>query len=172
MTNTTMMPDGVEIEREARRVTAYDIRFVSLKGTNLAFEVDCSSGFYVRSLSEDIGSALGCGAHVSTLRRTIIAELNVGDALTLAEFEALSSDEARIEKLQAADQLLTCFPKLALDQEQSTALKFGQKVELSVEKPLADAETIRLYEADDVFLGLGHVNKDGQLVSKRLFIQP
>ena len=90
---------GIEIERKARRVNAYDIRYASLESDELSFEVDCSSGFYVRSLVEDIGRKLSCGAHVKSLRRSRIGKLSVADAITFADFEACEDNQARIRKL-------------------------------------------------------------------------
>jgi tRNA pseudouridine55 synthase len=160
---------GIEIERKARRVTAHDIRFCTIESDTLSFEVDCSSGFYVRSLSEDIGRTLGCGAHVKTLRRLRIGKLSVKDALTFGEFEACASNDARIAKLIPADQLLDKFPVVSLDSEQSAELKHGRTVNL-VENTLPETQWVRIYGLENVFLGLGQINAEQQLVPKRLFI--
>jgi tRNA pseudouridine55 synthase len=160
---------GIEIERKARRVTAHDIRFCAFNSDTLSFEVDCSSGFYVRSLSEDIGRTLGCGAHVKTLRRLRIGKLSVKDALTFGEFETCASNEARIAKLIPADLMLDKFPVVSLDSEQSAELKHGRAVNL-VENTLREAQWVRVYGLENVFLGLGQINAERQLAPKRLFI--
>ena len=159
---------GIEIERKPRRVTAHDIRFVSMLEHEICFEVDCSSGFYVRSLVEDIGQLLGCGAHVQTLRRTQIREINLQQSIGLPQFEALESAQARIELLRPADQLIEHFPSITLDAQQVRAIQYGQKLELAAEEHFSAPENIRLYDADANFLGLGKF-KHGQLAPTRLF---
>jgi len=162
---------GIVIERKARRVTAFDIRFIALQGNELSFSVDCSSGFYVRSLVEDIGEQLGCGAHVKTLRRTRIERLEIDDAISLGAFEALETSEQRIQKLQAADRMITRFISVSLDEWQSRELKFGRAIQLSEPPDLRNKEDwLRLYGPNQVFLGLGKMNPQGYLAPKRLFV--
>lgn len=161
---------GIEIERKARRVTASDIRFVGLEKDVLSFEVDCSSGFYVRSLVEDIGDRLGCGAHVKILRRTRIGQLRVEDAITIEAFSACASNQVRIDKLIPADHMLDQFPAIELDGVQRTALMHGKLVEIEAQT-LSKAQWVRIYGPDGDFLGLGQVKPDGRLAPKRLFVQ-
>jgi tRNA pseudouridine55 synthase len=160
---------GIEIERKARRVSAYDIRYGALDGDVLAFEVDCSSGFYVRSLVEDIGRMLACGAHVRTLRRNRIGKLSVADAITFAEMEGCKDDQTRIRKLIPADQLLDKFPGVTLDCEQQVELQYGRVVPLE-NNTHPEAPWIRIYGPENVFLGLGKIDAQGQLAPKRLFV--
>ncbi len=160
---------GIEIERKARRVNAYDIRYANFEGDELAFEVDCSSGFYVRSLVEDIGRTLGCGAHVKTLRRSRIGKLSVADAITFADFEACEDNQARIRKLIAADLLLDKFPGVMLNIGQQVEIQYGRVVPLE-NNIYPEAPWVRIYGPENVFLGLGNINAEGQLAPKRLFI--
>jgi tRNA pseudouridine55 synthase len=160
---------GIEVERKARRVTAHDIRFCAFESDTLSFEVDCSSGFYVRSLSEDIGRTLGCGAYVKTLRRLRIGKLSVKDALTFVEFEACASNQERIARLIPADLMLDKFPVVSLDSEQSAKLKQGRLVSLQDNLP-TENQWVRIYGLENVFLGLGKINAERQLAPKRLFI--
>jgi len=160
---------GIQIERKARRVTAFDIRFSGLEGDILAFEVDCSSGFYVRSLVEDIGNMLGCGAHVQTLRRTRIGKLSVADALTFNEFEAYTDTPERLKKLIPADLLLDKFPGVYLNAEQTIELQYGRAVKLD-NKSHTEAPWVRIYGPQNVFLGLGALDAEGLLAPKRLFV--
>ena len=163
---------GIVIERKSRRVTAFDIRFVSFIGEIFSFEVDCSSGFYVRSLVEDIGEKLGCGAHVKTLRRTRIERLYIEDSITLHDFEALGETDSRIAKLVAADTMITRFVAIELDAWQSTELNYGRAVQLAEIPPQhEDDDWFRLYGPQNRFLGLGKINAQGLLVPKRLFVQ-
>ena len=160
---------GIEIERKARRVSAYDIRYGGLNGDVLAFEVDCSSGFYVRSLVEDIGRTLACGAHVKTLRRSRIGKLSVLDAITFDEFERCVDIQERIKKLIPADLLLDKFPGVTLDSEQQAEIQYGRIVPLDNNTHSA-APWVRIYGPENVFLGLGNINAQGQLSPKRLFV--
>ena len=161
---------GKHIERKARRVHAHDIRFTSFNDNILRFTVDCSSGFYVRSLVEDVGEKLGCGAHVTALRRTRIRDVDLADAISLSDFKALETDQARLECLLPTDQLITHFPKIVLDQQQAAAIQTGQKINLTDATASALKGIVRLYEAHAGFLGLGDI-KQGQLAPKRLFIR-
>ena len=160
---------GIEIERKARRVSAHDIRFISLEGACLSFEVDCSSGFYVRSLSEDIGETLGCGAHVKTLRRLSIGSLSLENAITWPDFEALEPQQACIDQLLTADSLIDDFTQIKVDATQKAALIYGQAItlETTIDTP---TEWLRMYDEDQGFIGLGQLNSKGLLAPKRLFI--
>lgn len=162
---------GITIERKARRVTAFDIRFVGLENPILSFDVDCSSGFYVRSLVEDLGEMLGCGAHVRTLRRTRIEALDVTSALTLDAFEDLQQGDERILALNRADHMVRRFEAVQLDDFQSSELKFGRAVKLSeLPRRAGEDDWLRLYAPQNVFLGLGKINTAGLLAPKRLFV--
>ena len=161
---------GIEIERKARRVTAYDIRFRSMDAPGFCFEIDCSSGFYVRSLVEDIGRELGCGAHVTSLRRVRVGKLDVRDAVSLEAFEACNSREERIEHLISADIMLGRFPAARLDGVQCQQVKHGQSVVLPPEA-VSSPGWVRIYDSRDRFLGLGTLDSEGNLAPRRLFIQ-
>ncbi len=160
---------GIKIERKARRVTALDIRYAGFEGVVLSFEVDCSSGFYVRSLVEDIGNTLGCGAHVKTLRRTRIGKLGVADAVTFSELEGCPDNQERVAKLLPADQMLDQFPLIELNAEQKVELQHGRIVKLENEFQ-SEAPWVRIYGPQSNFLGLGKINAEGQLAPKRLFV--
>ncbi len=160
---------GITIERKARRVTAFDIRYAGFEGDVLSFEVDCSSGFYVRSLVEDIGDTLGCGAHVKTLRRTRIGKLRVADAMTFSELEACSGNSERVAKLLPADQMLDQFPLIELNAEQKVELQHGRVIKLEPGIH-PKAPWVRIYGPQSRFLGLGKLNSEGQLAPKRLFV--
>jgi len=83
---------GKEVKTEARRVIVYDIQLLSFNMPILEVSVHCGSGFYVRSLAHDIGSAIGCGAHLSSLRRTSIGEYSIENAITIEQFEGSFSN--------------------------------------------------------------------------------
>ncbi len=161
---------GKHIERKARRVHAYDIRFASFKNKVLRFTVDCSSGFYVRSLVEEVGEKLGCGAHVTALRRTRICDIDLADTISLVDFKALETDQARRACLLPTDQLITQFPEVGLDHQQAAAIQTGKKIKLDKEIACELTGIVRLYDEHAAFLGLGEIKQERLLAPKRLFI--
>ncbi len=82
---------GKEVKTESRKVSVYDIELLSFNSPILEFQIHCGSGFYVRSLAHDVGKEIGCGAHLSSLRRTAIGKYSIDNALRVEEMEALIS---------------------------------------------------------------------------------
>jgi len=159
--------EGIEIERKIRTVTIHAIEVLSFAGDVAEIEVSCSKGTYIRTLAEDIGASLGCGAHLIGLRRTYTAGYDIAQAITLAEFEALSADE-RLAKLAAPDTAVDDLPALVLDADSAFYLMQGQAVWQSGKVP---AGLLRLYDERHVFLGLGEQQSDGKIAPKRLMQQ-
>jgi tRNA pseudouridine55 synthase len=158
---------GIEVEREARAVTIHRIAIVDddTAGADDRWTLDvrCSKGTYIRTLAEDIGEALGCGAHLAALRRTETGGLTLDQALTLEQLAGM--DEAQREAaLLDADALLADWPVVRLGDEDAGRFLSGLRRRL----PLADAEQVRVYGPDPrAFLGSGRVNA-GELISTRL----
>lgn len=96
---------GEEIEREPRKVVISSLGIVDFQPPEVTLLVRCSKGTYIRTLGEDIGEALGCGAHLKTLRRTAIADLHIEEAVDLDLFERMT-EEQRIAVLLPPDRLL------------------------------------------------------------------
>jgi len=159
--------EGIEIERKVRTVTIHAINVLSFAGDVAEIEVSCSKGTYIRTLAEDIGASLDCGAHLIGLRRTYTAGYGIAQAITLAEFEALSADE-RLAKLAAPDTAVDDLPALVLDADSAFYLMQGQAVWQSGKVP---AGLLRLYDERHVFLGLGEQQSDGKIAPKRLMQQ-
>lgn len=153
---------GETIAREKRRITIYALTLVSFSGDELEFSVRCSKGTYVRTLAEDIGAHLGCGAHLIGLRRTAIAGLDLVDAVSWPELQAMSAAE-RDSRVLPVDTLLPNYPSLTLDVEQTKRLAQGQQLVVSTELPEGK---LRLYSADQ-FIGVGSLN-GGRLSPERL----
>ncbi|MCB1910207.1 MAG: tRNA pseudouridine(55) synthase TruB [Rhodocyclaceae bacterium] len=154
--------EGRQIARPPRRVT---IHWLSLQAVELPcfdIEVRCSKGTYVRTLAEDIGEALGCGAHLSALRRTAIGPLTVDRAVTLAQLEAAGSGQ-RDAFLAATDSLLSELPEIRLDAVDSGIVRHGG----SLARNLSPGALFRLV-APDGFIGLGRADDAGRLWPKRL----
>ncbi|MDR2239564.1 MAG: tRNA pseudouridine(55) synthase TruB [Zoogloeaceae bacterium] len=156
---------GVEIERQEREVTIRSLTLRGFEADSLAFDVDCSKGTYIRVLAEDIGAALGCGAHLTALRRTRIGSLHLAEAITPAALEALPLD-ARDALLRPVDALLAALPRLDLDEAATRRFIQGQTVSMLTPEPSA-AATARVYAADGRFLGLGR-HEAGLLAPARL----
>jgi tRNA pseudouridine55 synthase len=154
---------GIEVPREARRISIYRLELVSFSGDEAVIDVDCSKGTYVRTLAADLGEALGCGAHLTALRRTRIAELDVAAAISLEQLDALSSAE-RDARLSPVDTLLADVPIARLNAFETESITHGQGVRWDA---LAGARQ-RLYSSDGRFLGLAEQSADGWLNPRRL----
>lgn len=153
---------GIEVEREARAITIYAIEVLGFPGDSLRLRVKCSKGTYIRVLAADIGQALGCGAHLTGLRRTEVADLSLANAMTLADLEVMS-EEARIAVLQPVDALLQSLPSLTLTGEAEQRFRHGNPVEM----PPGLTGKIRVYAADRL-IGVGEPGREGRLWPKRL----
>ncbi|HSD96037.1 MAG TPA: tRNA pseudouridine(55) synthase TruB [Sulfuricaulis sp.] len=156
---------GVEVEREPRPVTIYEIRALGFQDDLLTLEIACSKGTYIRTLAHDLGGILGCGAHVVQLRRLAIGDVSIDKAVTLDRLEALASPEERAQLLQPVDSVLHAVPDVHLTSLAAHYLKQGQSV--TARHGLAPG-WVRLYEGDSRFLGMGQVLDDGQVAPRRL----
>jgi tRNA pseudouridine55 synthase len=130
--------------------------------------VKCSKGTYIRTLAEDIGARLGCGAHLIGLRRTATANYQIEQSISLDEFVALSA-EHQLAKLLPADSAVAYLPAIELDADSAFYLSQGQAVWQS---GLIPEGLIRLYNPQKLFLGLGERQPDGKVGPKRLIVQP
>lgn len=157
--------EGVEVEREPRPVTVYRLEIRSFADDELEIELACSRGFYVRGLAHDLGEVLGCGAHVSELRRLGVAGLSVENALTVEQIEQLSDVEDRRKLLIPGDRGLSHIPEVNLSVDAAFYLCRGQPVRA---RDLPRAGWVRLYSRDAGFLGVGTVQDDGRVAPKRL----
>lgn len=153
---------GVEIERESRRVTIHSLEVTRVALPEIDIVVHCSKGTYVRTLAEDIGAALGCGAHLTALRRTRIGSLEVSAALSLEQLGALC-EEARRPLLAPPDALLAHLPAVTLAEVDADRFLHGQTV-----LHAGDASEVRVYGPG--FIGLGERNLAGELKPVRLIV--
>ncbi|MBI3575371.1 MAG: tRNA pseudouridine(55) synthase TruB [Gammaproteobacteria bacterium] len=156
---------GVEVERAPRRVVVREFRLLAFDGERLEVAIACSKGTYIRSLAQDLGEVLGCGAHVEQLRRLAVGTVTVERAVTLAGIEALDSHEARAALLQPADAMLTDMPAVNLTPLAVHYLSRGQAV--TARHDVASG-WVRLYAPGERFLGLGEVLDDGRVTPRRL----
>lgn len=153
---------GIEVEREARAVTIHAIECLAFSGDSLTLRVACSKGTYIRVLAADIGQMLGCGAHLSALRRTVVGDLTLAKAVTLAELAAIDEGD-RAKHLLPVDALLQSLPLVMLEGIEANRFKHGNPVAL----PTGMAGKIRVY-AEDRLIGVGEPGQGGLLWPKRL----
>ncbi len=160
---------GVEIERAPRAVTIHSIDIVEWHAECLVLDVSCSKGTYIRTLAEDMGQALGCGAHLSALRRTASGPLCLEEAITLEALQALSEQE-REARLRPADSLLAAWPAVHLPDDEAGRFLNGLRRRVG----LADTPAVRVYrrppeppDAPVAFLGTAHITA-GELIADRL----
>ena len=154
---------GIEIERKSRQVTIYDITLNKIEESIVILEVSCSKGTYIRTLAEDIGHALGCGAYLKGLERTQTGNFQLSDALTIEAIEAMSM-ASREETLLPVDALLEALSSIKLTLTETEAIKKGQAIDFNGKN---DNE-LRLYGVSGQFLGVGQPDLQGRLFPKRL----
>ena len=154
---------GIEVERAPRKVCIRTIELLSFGDGFAEIDVACSKGTYVRTLAADIGEVLGCGAHLTALRRLTIGSLDVAQAVSLEQVEQMSID-GRDRCLLATDTLLAALPIVQLDATETARILHGQSLPW-----LGDAGArYRLYGDGGGFLGTGELSADGWLSPRRL----
>ena len=162
---------GIEIEREARHVTIYSIQIV---GERLEAEkpevdlvVECSKGTYIRTLGEDIGEALGCGAHLSALRRIRTGGFDASQCVSVAALEAMT-DEQRLACVRPSEDLLAGHTVVTLDADNAARFLSGMRRRGA----WSDAQAVAVFaQAPRALLGSAHV-KGGELIPTRLLSPP
>ncbi len=153
---------GIEVEREARDVTIHALDMLGLEGDVLRLRVSCSKGTYIRVLAADIGQALGCGAHLTALRRTRVGDLVLERSVTLSQLE-LQDEVQRGAHLLPVDALLQSLPAVHLAADEANRFSHGNPVTL----PTGLLGKIRVY-AEGRLLGVGEPGPGSLLWPKRL----
>jgi tRNA pseudouridine55 synthase len=159
---------GIEVERAPRTVEIHALELVALEGERLVLDIHCSKGTYIRTLAEDIGEALGCGASLSALERTGVQPFWEDRRYTLDELRAIreqQGDDALLDCLLPIEAALREWPEVTLSSAMSFYLKQGQPVQV----PGAPLEgLVRLCGESEGFLGVGQILGDGRVAPKRL----
>ena len=156
---------GIEVEREARSVRVSRFELLSWEGDDVQVAIRCSKGTYIRSLAIDLGRLLGCGAHVTALRRTDAGPFSIDAAVTLEGIEAQIVDGGDIDALLVPmDRALEGYPEVALDAPACSAVRQGRPVRVASPPP----GLVRLYGPGREFVGLGVGADDGRVAPKRL----
>ena len=162
---------GITVEREARPITLFELNFIEYNAPYLTLEVHCSKGTYIRTLVDDLGEALGCGAHVTMLRRTAVADYPTEKMLdwnalqALAEPQNLSSLDALLLPMDTAVAKL---PMLTLDESQTQGIGFGQRVKFN--NPNSLQGQVRLFSHENRFLGVALIDENNVIRPQRLVV--
>lgn len=159
---------GETVERKPRSVTINQLKILGLEGDRLRLEVHCTKGTYIRTLVEDLGNALGCGAHVSELRRIQAGPFDLSKAVTLEELEALHAEGGHLaldHLLMPSDCGLEDWPVVELTEQTAHYLNHGQAVRVPGSPAFG---MVRLRDQNGQFIGIGEMTDDARVAPKRL----
>ena len=158
---------GISIERTARPVIIYQLKLLNYALNTLKLEVRCSKGTYIRTLIEDIGSCLGCGAHVTALRRLSVGDYSVDQSSRLSDIESLSLQKRRTALVLPMESALsTTWPELHISEAAAFYLYRGQSLALP---RTPKSGWVRLFLKPDYrLLGIGQILQDGRVAPYRL----
>lgn len=159
---------GIEVERTPRSVAIHELVLLDLAPPEFEIEVACSKGTYIRTLAEDIGAALGCGAHVVSLRRTASGPFREPEMVAMDRVrDAAGLGSAALDGLLlGTDSILRDLPAVVLQETVAYYLRQGQPVLV----PRAPTEgRVRIYDDTGLFLGAGEVLDDGRIAPRRMF---
>jgi len=159
---------GVELERTPRDITIHSIRWIDVAWPQATLEVSCSKGTYIRVLAEDIGNALGCGAHLVGLRRTEVGHLNLEQSFTIESIQNGLKNSA--DYILPVDALLQTLPHLTVNEQQAKRLEMGQRVPVNLPPIEALVRIYRATAAPHNFIGTADW-RSGVLHPKRLISQ-
>jgi tRNA pseudouridine55 synthase len=145
---------GVEIERVARDITIFAIELIEFTPDTAKIRVACSKGTYIRTLAEDIGKLLGCGAHLAGLRREQVTGFDLQNALTLEQVQSQIDEGSFVTSLLPTDAMISTIPRFELDQTLAQRMMQGQRLRLS---NTTSSGKVRMYFGETL-LGLGNID--------------
>ena len=160
---------GITVEREARPITIFELNFIEYQAPFLTLEVHCSKGTYIRTLVDDLGEVLDCGAHVTVLRRTAVADYPTEKMMTWDALQALAEQGDLDQHLLPIDTAVSKLPALKLNAEQSKGIGFGQRVKFANEAKLRGQ--VRLFSDKNIFLGVALIDDNNVIRPQRLITQ-
>ena len=163
---------GIEIERESRKITIEKLEIYDFDGTEFSIDVTCSAGTYIRSLCDDIGKNLGCGAVMTALRRTEANGFCIEKSVTLEELEKLVSEDRVNDVIISVETALMSYPEICVSKPQAN--RFSNGGELGYERLHGDFPVgiYRVYSPDREFLGLGEIlTEKGDLTVRRVLVK-
>lgn len=158
---------GMEVERAPREVTVRELRLLHLDDEEFECELRCSKGTYVRTLATDLGEMLGCGAHVTALRRTVVEPFDAARMVTLESLREWAEQGLAVldTKLLPSDSAVTQWPAVRVGGDAAFYLRQGQPV-LAPRAP--SQGWVRLYQDEQRFFGIGEILDDGRVAPRRL----
>ncbi|EOI6604275.1 tRNA pseudouridine(55) synthase TruB [Vibrio parahaemolyticus] len=168
---------GIEVPRESRKITVYEIILHRFEGDEVEMEVHCSKGTYIRTIVDDLGEMLGCGAHVTMLRRKAVAKYPYEKMVTLEQLNELLEQAHREEiaprelldpLLMPMDTAVEDLPEVNLIPELADMVQHGQPVQV-LGAPEQGALRLTMGE-ERLFIGVGEMNDDGKIAPKRLVV--
>ncbi|WP_380692388.1 tRNA pseudouridine(55) synthase TruB [Serratia marcescens] len=169
---------GIEVPREARSITVYELQFIRWEGDELELEIHCSKGTYIRTITDDLGELLGCGAHVIYLRRLQVATYPIARMVTLEQLNALlaQAQEQAIAPGELLDPLLMPmdspvenYPEVNLLPVVAGYVKQGQPVQVA---GAPASGMVRITEGEErKFIGVGDIDEDGRVAPRRLVVE-
>ena len=169
---------GIEVERAARSITIYDYKILDFRPgviAELDVEVRCSKGTYIRSLADDLGQMLGCGAHVSALHRTLAGPFHEAETLSLAVLEEMrecGEPEQLDHLLKPMDIAVADRMAVELSENVAAYFQLGQEV-MSTQafRNGQEGDIVRVFREGGAFLGVATVTEDGRIAPKRLVVE-
>lgn len=169
---------GIEVAREARPITVYELQFIRWQDNELELEIHCSKGTYIRTIIDDLGEKLGCGAHVIMLRRLQVARYPIESMVTLEQLNALleRANEAGTPPGEQLDPLLlpmdspaSAFPEVNLLSVVAAYFKQGQPVQAA---KVPAGGLVRVTEGDErKFIGMAEIDDEGRVAPRRLVVE-
>ena len=162
---------GITVEREARPITIFELNFIEYNVPYLTLEVHCSKGTYIRTLVDDLGEALGCGAHVTMLRRTAVADYPTEKMLDWNALQALAEpqDLSLLDTLLLPmDTAVAKLPALTLNETQTQGIGFGQRIKF--DNPNRLQGQVRLFSHENRFLGVAVIDENNVIRPQRLVV--
>ncbi len=163
---------GVEVEREARPATIYELIVTHKEDNDYIVEVECSKGTYVRTLIDDIGKMLGCGAVMLSLRRTKSSGFEIQNSVTFEELEKAVLEGTVDSLIHSVDEVMDAYPKAFVSAGQAQRFQNGGSLNLERIKDCKADGLYRVYSPDEIFLGLGTADTQlGALKMTRLYIR-
>ena len=151
---------GIEIEREQRQITIEKLEIYDFDGTEFSMDVTCSAGTYIRSLCDDIGKTLGCGAVMTDLRRTNANGFSIENAVTLEELEKLVSENKTESVITSVETALISYPEITVTTPQANRFHNGGALDYARLHGDYPAGIYRVYSPERKLLGLGEIKED------------
>lgn len=168
---------GIDIPREPRDIEIYSNTLLHFENDSLRLRIHCSKGTYIRTIVDDLGEALGCGAHVRELRRLKVADFPE-QMRSVADYQSLVSDITDTEAhflildklLLPMDTPVLSLPRIELDSADTRKLRNGQAIPNMVAEDIMHGQAIRVYGPDQLFLGVAQYSATWALQPKRLVV--